>query len=196
MELRDARAPLNDGDTLTWSDGTVWRRVRGSAGVAEAWDSWYALTRQHAMTVADIQALAPGESVDVVVFDRNWCDILLDSHNCPRNLPGMAHAPNEFCRNIKARFTKGDHPEHFLRGRLTLYAETEALDVNDGGPFELEVLVADEDMWWPTVNGMSGCNGDKAVADMPPNETKVGWRGHMIPADALNNLPPVGHGFA
>ena len=64
-------------------------------------DAWYEFAYQHMpLTIADIQALKPGQSLKVLAMDRNLGDICLEV-----NKPDEVKIPVEFFRFNSATFT-------------------------------------------------------------------------------------------
>ena len=140
-------------------------------------EDWIEESKIKWLTIADINNIPSGQSIQVLVVDRNFGDTLEATAT-----PNKPMIPSELLAFSKATFTR----THDLQGNLVLHcAEDEDIDL---GLFEFDVSVPSG--WYPLHNGVLPSEDSQGFLklygksmrwqDMPPH-THVGYRGPMIP---------------
>ena len=148
------------------------------------YDAWYERSRRAWLSIADVRRMRVGETVKVLMLHRN----VLDEADRPER---RLHAAQRFfSKRSVAVLTRapGD-------GLAVL------LDCDDcgDGAFEFDVEFA-TDRWYPLKNGRLPARDPQGLfallgretpwAALPPS-THVGWRGPMVPWDAVAKMPAV-----
>jgi len=152
-------------------------------------EQWSRATRAKWLTIADVQHMAPGATLEVVLLDRN----VIDTIDAAGVKPNKLHTPKSFFAASKATYThtKG------LEGTLTLLADGKPLVLT---PFEFDVEFDGKDNWYPLTGGFLPAKdpdgflkllGKRTHWSAMSPATHIGWRGPMIPWSALSALPKV-----
>lgn len=141
---------------------------------------------KHCLTIKDILAMKLGEKIDVLILDRNWTD-----HAFHTNIKGMKYNPEDFFMVNKGQYVH----EKDMKGIWTLYSESKEPLIRN---YEFHVEYKPGN-WYPFENGALPEEDDeegvydlggRSFRDFPP-ETRLGYRGMMVPWDILRTLPQV-----
>jgi hypothetical protein len=151
---------------------------------------WLDFMKSKELTIADIEAMQPGEQLRVIQLHRNLGDIVLDERTNPYNtsIPAV-----KFFEGVGGLYTHS----HDLHGTL--------LDIPDDcdiGSVDFNFHLNYEGKnWYPL--GDDGflpiATGEKcirnAIADYRqyPKTTKVGMRGPMLKLSDVKDAPPLFH---
>ena len=151
-------------------------------------DAWVNHMKPDWLTVKDVLQLTPGQSLKVLVLDRNVRDIA-----CEATKGGTSYTPRRFFRNNHAVFTRDDRTDR-LTGTLKWWTGS----TNDEFEFHLNYK---EGHWYPMRNGVLPANdwqwsnrpllGKRLKLDKIPLNWHVGWRGPMIPWAKLAGAPRI-----
>jgi len=149
-------------------------------------DEFEKLVYANAITIETISKLKKGDTLDLLVFDRNVCDIAFDN-----NEEGKAVNPQEFFRENKMVYTHDANLKGIMSWPYGIYNKE----------FEIEYI---EDRWFPLINGClpptdpksyNNPQGSTHTVPKPwqefPVTTRVGWRGPMVIFSKLKDLPKV-----
>lgn len=145
---------------------------------------WLQRTSNKSLTIKDIRKLKKGDIIKMVVFDRNLYDTLDYSTK-----PNTLYTPQYFFRKSIVKYTHNKD----LTGKLQFVHNTSIDD------FEFDIEFKPNN-WYPLTNGIlpkKDSQGfikllgkDKKWQDFSEN-TRIGWRGHMIQLDIVKKLPKV-----
>jgi hypothetical protein len=142
--------------------------------------------RPHWLTVGDIEPLADGAVVPLLVFDRNWMDWSLDDSV---NQRGVATDVANFLRRYgHARFTRRRGAPGRVGGTLQFDWDTKG--VSRG---ELHVEYA-PGCWYPLEGGRyRGMTLGRIATKqgIPVADIPVGYRGPALLTDVARTLPPI-----
>lgn len=148
-----------------------------------------ALMRDEWLCIRDVAAMAPGEKLDVAVFDRNWGDVALNDRV---NAHGVAKRAPDFLRRARATFQRSKDPTR-LSGTLV-----HATVMKN---FEFDVQYKAHS-WYPLVDGALPARDEQTGRELlgksvpwtalPPS-TPVGWRGPMVRWKAVEAAPDLFH---
>lgn len=150
-------------------------------------EKWQNEAKQKFLTVSDIGRLKKGDTIKVLVLDRNLYDIVLEINDS-----NALYNACEFFRYNSATYVH----EKGLQGKITYHFNNEDL-TND--PFEFDVEFA-EGNWYPLKNGYlpaedeQGCFkllGRKTKWDEFPLDTHIGWRGPMMFWEDVKKMPDI-----
>jgi hypothetical protein len=169
-------------------------KINGALKINE----WLEYMESKELTIADIEAMKPGEKLEVIQLHRNLGDVVLDVRVNPY---GVAIPAVKFFEGVGGIYTHS----HDMHGRF--------IDVPDEcelGETEFNFHLNYKDrMWYPLKD--NGCipiadfptpyyadpwiRGMKASIDyrMYPKSAKVGMRGPMLKLSDVKNAPPVYH---
>ena len=151
-------------------------------------ERWTRKARPAWLTIADIQKLKPGDTLDVLPLDRNVTETVAGSIT-----PNKLHPASVFFKPNRATYEhKGD-----LKGKLTLLTNSEKIVLD---PFEFHVEINKSDNWYPLQDGSLPAKDPQGFvkllgkkmhwSSMSPS-THVGYRGPMLAASSLKKLPSV-----
>lgn len=124
------------------------------------------------LTIADIQAMKPGETMDVIFFDRNVGDYLDGELERGERLPLISGVKRA------ASFAKYTHGNDNLMGKIDFVNYGE---VNDQFQWELNRARAVRPGYWGPLQK------NESWSDFHPN-THVGWRGPAVRVSDLKKL--------
>eukprot|EP01098_Paradermamoeba_levis_P004679 TRINITY_DN1992_c0_g2_i6.p1 TRINITY_DN1992_c0_g2~~TRINITY_DN1992_c0_g2_i6.p1 ORF type:complete len:169 (-),score=23.78 TRINITY_DN1992_c0_g2_i6:277-783(-) len=136
---------------------------------------WAGEATKYHMMVKDIEELQDGESIEVLILDRNVLDVAASSK---LNMPGVASRPEHFFRQNRHTLTKKEGN----LGTLDLHYGGRHTDLKD---IDIELLA--NNLWYPLQGGM---RDGKHWSEYPPT-SKVGWRGPMIRWTDLALMPKL-----
>jgi len=152
------------------------------------WDQWIRDARRFHLTIRDVQSMNEDESVDLICFHRNTCDVVRGNGQRRQNKP---MDPQKFFHNggMYLKFTK-------YIGLLGMW-EWRCGGGPRQGTFHLEYAPG---RWYPldkneTLPHLGCCYNSelatgKCVSDYPDN-TRLGWRGPMMRISDLPKMPRV-----
>ena len=158
-----------------------------------AYAAWVQQMRPHHLTIRDVLAMKPGDSIQLICFDRNLGGMVSGNE---RNKP-MPPA-KFFERAYAVRFVKRTelsgtwHWNFHVAGAV---AREEAFDIEyvpgHWYPLTVDGRLPQPDPQWPadSVVPAGGVPGTH-YATYPP-ETRIGWRGPMMLAALIRDGPPV-----
>jgi hypothetical protein len=149
-------------------------------------ESWLNFMEDRELTIADIEGMKPGESIEVIMLHRNLGDVVLD----PRVHPFLElFEAKVFFKEVRGKYT---HVKD-LHGILVD-------ELGEEGPFNFHLNYFGK-LWYPLgddgllpVETGEACVRN-AIADYRryPKTTKVGWRGPMLRVSDLDDAPMVYH---
>lgn len=158
-------------------------------GDALEFEDWLNLMESKELTIADVEALKPGEEIHVIQLHRNLGDMVLDSHVNPE---GVSIPASKFFLPVQGYYIH----DYDLHGKFL-----DILDDEDGHmplSFNFDLNYSGKS-WYPL--GDDGLlpveSGEywirNAVADYRkyPKTTKVGMRGPMLRVSDVEKAPPV-----
>ena len=156
------------------------------------WHQWINSTKDYHLTIKDIQEMKSGESLKVIILDRNTGD-LFDKYNNSNTL----YYPIDFFKHQMGEFIKNKD----MTGKLIFYNGINH-DSNNNliiDPFEFHIEYK-LNYWYPLQNNIISItnpefkhineNYSKNINEFPL-DTRVGWRGPMIKVDLLRKLPLI-----
>ena len=139
-------------------------------------EEWIYDSKDKWLTIADITHLKKGQSLEVLMLDRNFGDTL-DATTTP-NKPMKA---TTLLASSRATFTRTKD----LQGQLVLHYKKEDIDIS---PFEFHVAVPEG--WFPLFDGVLPATDEQGFTKLygkpirwqdMPSDTHVGFRGPMMP---------------
>ena len=149
-------------------------------------ERWTRKARPSWLTIADIQRLKPGDTLEVLPLDRNVAETVSAT-------PNKLHPATLFFKPNRAVYEHKDG----LQGKLTLLVNSEKIILD---PFEFHVEINKSDTWYPLQDGSLPAKDPQGFVKllgkkmdwtaMSPT-THVGYRGPMLEVAALKKLPPV-----
>lgn len=143
--------------------------------------------RPISLTIKDITSLKPGQTIKLLVLDRNFDEIACEEETNQLNIP---HKAEEFFRLNTATYV---HQQN-LKGIITY----DNIDLTRDFEFDIEY---EKDCWYPLKNNCLpkkdpqhlasfSFNEPKPYTDYPAN-TRIGWRGPMILWEKVKKLPDI-----
>lgn len=138
------------------------------------------VVEKHALKASDLRSLLPGETIRIVIFDRNIGDYLHGEK------AGTLLNTREYLKKCHtATFTRSnDANSDGLRGDLHLEDVGETFH---DWTIEINVAKWSPKWYWGDIED-SGSLGPKTPEEVP-GETKVGWRGPAILFDDIDKMP-------
>jgi hypothetical protein len=151
-------------------------KLKNAGGIPD--HEWIKLAKQkYGFTIRDFLALQPGQSIDLLMMDRNVLDIVESNPN----KRGRLYTPHHFFKGQKARFIRSAN-DNLLIGKMIWSYTTEE-------QFEPDIEYK-KNHWYPLQDGKVGSKHWSKF----PKSTKIGWRGAMIPWKNVAQLPKVYYG--
>jgi hypothetical protein len=147
---------------------------------------WADAMEQHTLRLAEIRALRPGETIDVLLLDRNWGDRVFGDRPYDvyvREMIRDKFEPSTFLRRAGATFIQGNG----VPGTGTLVFWDDGNRLPD---WTVEILDQKRQSWRP-VDGDRFERLEPLRIDKLPGKTKVGYRGPMIRWDKMYTAPPI-----
>lgn len=153
-------------------------------------EEWLKHMKSKELTVADIEAMKPGEQLRVIQLHRNLGDMVLDGSVNPY---GVAIPAVKFFESVGGLYTHG----HDLHGRLI-----DVPDECDCGENEFNFHLNFKGKNWyplnddgllPIKDGEYMVQGALEDYRKYPKTTKVGMRGPMLKLSDVEKAPPVYH---
>jgi hypothetical protein len=152
---------------------------------------WIDATRKYWLTIKDIQKMKKGDKISVLVLDRNVVEVT-ESLNKER----VVKSARTFFRDNMGTYI---HSGSNLKGSLVLHTDAEGDISLRNFTFHLEYK---KDHWYPVTSaGYLPTKDPQGIAKFThktkkhftefSTNTKIGWRGPMILAKHLKNLPDV-----
>lgn len=149
-------------------------------------DEWQKfMVEKYALTLGDVRAMEPRESLEVLALDRNIWDTVMQDGTKNRD-----HRPQTFFDQARANYVH----DRECQGRFRWTQD--GFEYQD---FEFQIEFK-HGSWYPLTEGrLRALFPSDAplidpyvchVSDLP-DSTKVGWRGPMIPWDKLADAPCV-----
>lgn len=140
------------------------------------------VVEKHALKVSDINALRPGETIKVILFDRNIGDYL---HGMKAGT--VIRTKDYIHENHLAEYT------HSVTGKLYMHSIGETFN---NWTWEVNLAYKDPNYYWgpadalTRVGPLGGKNNEsvKRLSEVP-GEVKVGWRGPAILYKNLADMP-------
>jgi len=154
---------------------------------------WEEKTRESHLTISDVLEMKPNSFIKLACLDRNVLDMASDA-----NTEGVGVKPSVFFRTgYFLTFTKGDE-QRSVKGDAVMSWDGSSVQ-RPAFEFDLEY---ENDSWYPLFNDHLPLEPD-LITDKKycgvswktyPVETRLGWRGPMIPVTVLDTLPDVSWG--
>ena len=148
-------------------------------------NEWEDATRKDHLTIGDIRKLKKGDTVPLLIMDRNYLDIAF-----AKNKGNTLYTPVRFFRSNKATYIH----DADLHGTIVWSWSKEKQ------PFEFE-LNYDNERWYPLIDGHIPRRDKNRFRDAPyktakswtsfPATTRVGWRGPSMPWNDLDKYQKV-----
>jgi len=157
---------------------------------------WYDMAcDKFALKISDITKLQPGDKMDVLVLDRNVWDIAL---NKKINKPGVSYNSEIFFQQNSGTYVHNKD----LSGKMVFcWDDDEDEDENNfNHNFEFDIEYK-PNKWYPLKNGVLPDKDPSGFCEFPwqteqhwtnfPVDTKIGYRGPMIPWSKLKEMSNI-----
>lgn len=165
-----------------------------SAG-GKDWRSWWAASQKYWMTIADVERIPPGKTIDACFLHRNVWDTTMTPER-----RGKLHKPSTFFAEEKARFAQVHRYTRTSRKTTPLEGQSMFVEYeSEPKPFEFEIEYA-KGKWYPLSKGVLPAKDSQGAFKLLgtakhwsefPKTTHVGWRGPMIAWENLDKLPKI-----
>lgn len=158
-------------------------------------NKWIENARKDCLQIRDITPLKKGDTLKVLVMDRNLCDTCCEDSVNPGN--ALFSAPRFFRFNTAIYTHTGG-----LKGTIKYkWQESEEYkDCSEPYPFEFEIEYK-KDCWYPLENGHLPKEDPQGFSDFHypkpkswrefPSTTRIGWRGPMLLWSKVHSMPAV-----
>lgn len=149
-------------------------RISKSLGNAqEVYEYIFKTMRPQHMTLKDLKRLKIGQSIDVVLWDRNWNDWLFT-----RGAFGQGHIKPNVPTDVRKFFKKNRHQIVYKGGNKWEIRYPFGKSIVH--PVEVNLCVKGKETWGPVENGKTcKCQGKPRKINGLPDSTRIGWRGPM-----------------
>jgi|SRR3989304_4132521 len=155
---------------------------------------WRKYIKPQCLTINDVKQLNKGDTLYVLVMDRNLTDITNAHNKCEE-----IKRPKDFFECNVATYVHNKD----LQGDITFHFggfEDKKKSRNLTREFEFDIEY-DKNCWYPLTNGYLPVKDPQGLGKFRYNSpkhysmfsptTRIGWRGPMIEWDKLDILPPV-----
>lgn len=151
-------------------------------------EDWEENAREKWLKVGDIEKLKTGDTIKVLVMDRNLYDITMDIND-----PNTLYTSEHFFSQNTATYVHGSG----LQGKLTFHIGNNDDIVQD--PFDFHVQY-NGSCWYPLKNGSLPAEDEQGLFplldrevgwDEFPLDTPIGWRGPMVLWENVEAMPDI-----